>query len=90
MNSEVLEMFIIENCKNMPADVLLPGGQKSQQYFKTVLDALSGKIRQAKRVEFSCIGHLAAENGGRPKIVADELRKFFNLQHQFYRTEFNH
>jgi hypothetical protein len=68
---------IINNCENLKADILLLGGQKSQHYLKTALDALSSVLPQAKRIELPNVGHLAAENGGKPKIVAKELRNFF-------------
>ncbi|MEP6646469.1 MAG: alpha/beta hydrolase [Saprospiraceae bacterium] len=77
---------IIEKCKNMTADVLLLGGQKSQQYLKIALDALSATLKQSKLVEFSGIGHLAADNGGKPKIVAEELKKFFGTNRKIKST----
>lgn len=68
---------IVERCKNITADVLLLGGQKSQQYLKTALDELSLALPQAKRVKFANIGHLAPDNGGKPEMMADELTTFF-------------
>ena len=70
---------IIDRCKNMTADVLLLGGQKSQLYLKTALRALNSIFQKAKRVEFSGQGHLAADNSGKPKVVAKELRSFFGI-----------
>lgn len=69
---------IIGKCKNLTADVLLLGGQKSQSYLKIALDTLSPVLPQAKRVELSNLGHLAADNSGNPEVVASELRKFFS------------
>jgi len=69
---------IIDNCKNLTADVLLLGGQKSRAYLKIALDELSSVLPQAKRIEFHGLGHTAADNGGKPEIVAKELQRFFN------------
>lgn len=68
---------IIDKCKTLTIEILLLGGQKSQHYLKAALDALSLALPQAKRVELPDIGHLAADNSGKPKIVAKELQKFF-------------
>jgi pimeloyl-ACP methyl ester carboxylesterase len=72
---------IIEKCKNLAADILLLGGQRSKYYLKTALDTLSAALPQAKRTEFSNVGHLAADNGGKPEVVANELRKFFKTNY---------
>ena len=68
---------IIDKCKNIRIEILLLGGQKSQRYLKVGLDALNVVLPQARRKEFSNVGHLAADNGGKPKIVANELKRFF-------------
>ncbi len=70
---------IIDSCKNIGAEVLLLGGQKSQTYLKTALDALTLTFPKAKRVEFRNQGHLAADNSGKPEVVAKELRNFFRI-----------
>jgi pimeloyl-ACP methyl ester carboxylesterase len=59
------------------AEVLLLGGTKSPRYLKLALDALEGTLPHVRRVEFQGVGHLAADNSGKPNIVARELRKFF-------------
>lgn len=59
------------------AEVLLLGGDRSRDYLKAALDALERLLPQARRVEFSGIGHLAADDHGRPEQVAQELRCFF-------------
>jgi len=66
-------MTLIEKAKNLKTDVLLLGGSKSQKYLKQVLDRLSASIPHAKRVELDNVGHLAADNTGSPKKVANEL-----------------
>jgi hypothetical protein len=56
---------------------LLLGGTKSAAFLAAALDALSATVPNCKRVEFSGLGHLAADNSGEPTRVADELRRFF-------------
>jgi pimeloyl-ACP methyl ester carboxylesterase len=68
---------IIDRSKNITANVLLLGGQRSQLYLKTALDVLSSTFPNAKRVEFHGQGHLAADNSGKPEVVAKELQSFF-------------
>ena len=73
---------IINNCKNLRASTLLLGGQKSHQYLKAALDALSVVLLKSQRIEFKGVGHLAADNGGNPKVVAKELCYFFSNKNQ--------
>ena len=68
---------IIDKCKNIKADILLLGGQKSMNFLKTALDVLSAALPQAKRIELLGVGHVAADNSGKPVVVANELRHFF-------------
>ena len=63
--------------KTMRAEVLLLGGARSQRYLRSALDALAQVIPRAHRVEFPGVGHLAADNDGKPELVASELRRFF-------------
>ncbi|GAA0986738.1 hypothetical protein GCM10009551_038780 [Nocardiopsis tropica] len=46
-----------------------PGGE--------ALDALERVLPRACRVELRGVGHLAADNGGRPELVARALAGFF-------------
>jgi len=71
---------MIEECKGLKAKVLLLGGKKSQPYLTQTLDALKAVIPQSKRIEFRKLGHTAADNDGRPELVANELRSFFGTQ----------
>jgi hypothetical protein len=41
------------------------------------VEALSKVLPNAKRVDLPAVGHLAADNGGKPELVAKELRGFF-------------
>ena len=69
-----------ERFKDIHAQVLLLGGQKSPNYFHIALDALEKMLPEATRVEFLGVGHGASGNpnrGGKPNLVADELRRFF-------------
>ena len=68
---------IIDKCKNLTTDILFLSGQKSQPFLKDILNKLSVVLPQAKRTEFRGLGHTAADNGGKPEVVANELRKFF-------------
>lgn len=67
----------IENFKDVRADVLLLGGSKSPAYLKLALDRLNAILPHVKRIELKGLGHLAADNGGQPERVAQELRRFF-------------
>ena len=70
----------LESFKAIRADVLLLGGSKSPAYFKVALDALEKVLPHAKRTEFPGLNHGASGNanrGGKPKLVAQELRQFF-------------
>jgi len=67
----------IERFRAVQARVLLLGGSRSQPYLKAALDALNAVLPKAERIEFSGVGHLAAENSGQPHRVAQELLRFF-------------
>ncbi len=62
----------------VPAEVLLLGGTRSPSYLKKALYALERVLPHVHRVEFRGVGHLAADDGGKPKLVAAELRRFFS------------
>jgi pimeloyl-ACP methyl ester carboxylesterase len=68
---------IIDKSRNLKAEVLLLGGSKSQKFLTMALDQLDAALPNAKRVEFKGLGHIAASNGGKPGIIANELRSFF-------------
>jgi pimeloyl-ACP methyl ester carboxylesterase len=71
------------------AAVLLLGGSKSPRDLRLALDALERVLPQMQRVEFQGVGHLAADNSGKPGLVATELRRFFgeDIGHQAHPTE---
>ncbi|HLU11710.1 MAG TPA: alpha/beta hydrolase [Oceanobacillus sp.] len=60
----------IDNYKNVTADVLLLGGSNSAAYLKLALDRLERLLPRVRRVEIDGVGHLAADNGGKPERVA--------------------
>jgi pimeloyl-ACP methyl ester carboxylesterase len=63
------------------SDVLLLGGSRSADYFKTALDALQETIPHVQRIELPGLGHLAADNDGQPDRVAKPLADFFDNDH---------
>jgi pimeloyl-ACP methyl ester carboxylesterase len=67
----------IASFRQVSASVLLLGGSKSPRYLHLALDALEQVLPCVQRVEFQGVGHLAADNSGKPELVAAELRRFF-------------
>jgi pimeloyl-ACP methyl ester carboxylesterase len=67
----------IEKFKVVNPEVLLMGGTRSVAYLPLALDALAGILPNVRRVTFSGLGHLAADDTGEPERVANELRRFF-------------
>ena len=67
---------LIDKGKELRANVLLLGGSKSARYLKAALDALQASMPRVTRVQLRGVGHLAADNGGRPVLVAEEIKKF--------------
>ncbi|WP_436526419.1 alpha/beta fold hydrolase [Actinoplanes sp. HUAS TT8] len=59
------------------AETLLLGGDRSPTYLTSVLNGLEPVLPKASRVTLPGVGHLAADNSGKPALVAAELRKFF-------------
>lgn len=70
---------IIHECKDLAKDALLLSGQRSQHYLQAAPDALAAVLPRARRVAFRGLGHTAADNGGKPEVIAEELRKFFRI-----------
>jgi pimeloyl-ACP methyl ester carboxylesterase len=59
------------------ADTLLLGGDRSPAYLKGVLNGLEPVLPRVRRVTLTGVGHLAADDSGKPELVAAVLRKFF-------------
>lgn len=70
----------LNSFKHVQARVLLLGGSKSAPYLKLALTRLELTLPHARRVEFRGFDHLAADNGGHPVEVAEELREFFGRE----------
>ncbi|MBW7458134.1 alpha/beta fold hydrolase [Paenibacillus sepulcri] len=64
--------------KNVRAKSLIMGGSKSPGYFKIVIKKLSAVIPRVKSMEFPGLDHSGPDDGGKPAIVAEVLRSFFN------------
>jgi pimeloyl-ACP methyl ester carboxylesterase len=68
----------LESFRTVSAEVLLLRGARSPRYLHTAFDRLAATLPDARCVELPGVGHLAADNGGKPLLVADELRRFFD------------
>lgn len=68
---------------DVPAEVLLLGGSKGLPYLKPALAALEQTLPHSQRVELPGLDHggsgdpSSTNRGGKPEIVATELRRFF-------------
>jgi pimeloyl-ACP methyl ester carboxylesterase len=60
------------------AKVLLLSGSRSPLYFKQISDALQAVLPGAARMELLGLGHMSADNGGKPSRIAQELLRFFH------------
>ena len=67
----------VERLRSLQARVLLLGGSQSAAFLRGALDLLQPMLRNATRVTFQGVGHLAAANRGKPELVAEALRSFF-------------
>jgi pimeloyl-ACP methyl ester carboxylesterase len=66
--------FAAIDCKT-----LLLGGSRSHRALRTGLDGLARLLPNARRVQLVGVGHVAAaDDAGRPAVVADALRAFFS------------
>jgi pimeloyl-ACP methyl ester carboxylesterase len=68
----------LERYRDVQADVLLMGGSRSRSFLKTPLQHLSRILPHSKHVEFAGVGHVAADNDGKPEMVAQALKDFFS------------
>lgn len=59
--------------------VLLMGGTNSPPYLSASLDSLFSILPYAQRKSFAGLGHEGGEDAGRPKLIAGELRGFFQV-----------
>lgn len=74
----------LDRFMSLRIESLLLGGNRGLSYLKPVLVALEKGLPNAKRVEFPGLDHGGAcdvsnaNRGGKPDLVAQELRQFFN------------
>jgi pimeloyl-ACP methyl ester carboxylesterase len=62
----------------LSCDVLLLGGSRSARSLTAALDGLSAVLPSARRVTLPGTGHTAADNRGKPELVAAQLQAFFS------------
>jgi pimeloyl-ACP methyl ester carboxylesterase len=68
----------IDDYKNVTAEVLLLCGAEAPPLFTGTLDALANVLPHATRIELPGVNHGAAQDqGGKPAVIADQLRRFF-------------
>lgn len=67
----------LEAFRAIKADVLLLGGVRSPAYFAPILSALSSVLPRSERVVLTGVGHMGADDVGKPECVAKELLMFF-------------
>jgi pimeloyl-ACP methyl ester carboxylesterase len=73
----------LERFRAVTADVLLLGGSKGLPFLEPSLTALASTLPSVERIEFPGLHHggssddSATNRGGKPEIVARELRRFF-------------
>jgi pimeloyl-ACP methyl ester carboxylesterase len=70
----------LEEYRRVSIPVLLLGGSRSPAYLRRSLDALAGLLPVCTRVQLQGVGHTAADNSGKPELVARELRAFFGSE----------
>ncbi|MET0418013.1 MAG: alpha/beta hydrolase [Actinoplanes sp.] len=67
----------LDRFAKVTAETLLLGGSRSPAYLRKVLNGLEPVLPHVRRVTLDGVGHLVADNTGKPERVATELRKFF-------------
>ncbi|MBM7568142.1 alpha/beta fold hydrolase [Paenibacillus sacheonensis] len=72
---ETAETF--QTFENVSAKSLIMGGSKSPDYFKVIIGKLAAIMPGARSMEFAGLDHSGPDDGGKPAIVAEELRRFF-------------
>lgn len=67
----------LEDYRRVPVPVLLLRGSRSPANLRRSVDVLATLLPRCTEVELPGVGHTAADNGGKPEVVAQELRAFF-------------
>jgi pimeloyl-ACP methyl ester carboxylesterase len=77
----------IDTFAEVPADVLLLDGSKGLPFLKPALDALAQTLPHNRRVQFPGLDHGGSSDasstnpgGGKPEIIARQIRPFFAQQ----------
>lgn len=68
----------LDRYATLGCELLLLGGEKSNRKLAVALDGLSEVLPSARRITLHGVGHTAADNHGKPELVAAELRSFFS------------
>jgi pimeloyl-ACP methyl ester carboxylesterase len=68
----------LDRFADLPCEVLLLGGAESARNLTAALDGLAAVLPRARRVTLPGAGHAAADNSGKPELVAAQLRAFFS------------
>lgn len=68
----------LDRYAHVTAETLLLGGERSAAYLKSALNGLQAVLPRVRRVVLPRVGHLAADDTGKPQLVADQLRTFFS------------
>src|SRR5207249_2347754 len=63
----------LDRYAGVTAETLLLGGERSAAYLKAALNGLDAVVPRVRRVTLPGVGHLAADDTGRPELVADQL-----------------
>jgi len=67
----------LENYKNVSAEALLLNGSKSDPLIKDTLNALKKVLPHSNRIELQGLNHDSAQDYGKPEIITQELKRFF-------------
>lgn len=68
----------LDRFADLSCDVLLVGGSRSARNLTAALDGLSAALPRARRVTLPGVGQTAADNSGKPGLVAAQLQAFFS------------
>jgi hypothetical protein len=66
-----------EKYKEIKTKLLLIGGTRSMTALREILAALYELLPFSDFVQLPGVGHIAADNMGKPELVAEELKLFF-------------
>jgi pimeloyl-ACP methyl ester carboxylesterase len=67
----------LDDYKDLQARVLLLGGSKSPPFLSVALDGLERTLPRVERATLPGLAHDGPENDGEPKLVAQQLLRFF-------------